>query len=703
MRIGFNHRVVLLAALFATLVVLGIVSRIAAHEPGDVAYLPDLNRYRLIEAYQRGGEAERAALEAELAPIPGAVENAVELGRDLDGDGDADEIHFHLEVVEIQEEVYPGEYVTFWVFAPLGSGASGTARLPSPTLRVEEGSQVAITLYNTHYLPHTIHLHGTSQPNNMDGVPHMTQDEVPPGKSFTYRFVAGQPGTFWYHCHVQDQIHPLMGLAGILIIEPNRPNNHFAHLIPGAGRIASMSKATREEYQNEYSLVYMDIDDRLNRIPAAYSDPREIEKRMHREYDSTQRTPDIFLLNARSFPFTLRDSPIIVKPGETTKLRILNVGARTVYLHTHGHHPMLTDLDGYPVPKDARITRDTFDIGPAQRIDLALRSGSDGFYAAGPGVWMMHDHAQPAASNKGINPGGDHTAIVYDEFMGEDGLPMMPGGHTSHEMYFNPDYYKGKVPVFDPKIFGTTIENYEKGWPATPPAGGSFEYPVRREDRPLPRLDLIDAERHRPVASACPDRPRSKRHIVVKAGRQYAREGEVFAFEPREIHAGRCEEVEIVLENTDEIRHDLMIPGLNPLFALNVIGPGMVSGSLVTPDQDVTLFLHCHIPAHDKVGMTGKLIVGKGSILKTVTRTLALPKETKSYQGVGIVIAAAPRVGRLLVNHEEIKGFMSAMEMSYAVSPQSLLNGLNMGDKIRFTIDGGKSTVTSIEMIESAK
>ena len=120
MRDGINHRVVLLAALFAMLVVLGIASRIAAHEPGDVAYLPDLNRYRLIEAYQRGGEAERAALEAELAPIPGAVENAVELGRDLDGDGDADEIHFHLEVVEIQEEVYPGEYVTFWVFAPLG-------------------------------------------------------------------------------------------------------------------------------------------------------------------------------------------------------------------------------------------------------------------------------------------------------------------------------------------------------------------------------------------------------------------------------------------------------------------------------------------------------------------------------------------------------------------------------------------------------
>ncbi|HYR83856.1 MAG TPA: multicopper oxidase domain-containing protein [Terriglobia bacterium] len=694
---GHAALIVIAAAL------LGGAGILVAHDPADLQFLPKLDRFALADAYRRGGEVERANLEAEMLPIPAADENAVQLVRDLDGDGDPDEIHFHLEVIEVQEEVYPGEYVTFWVFAPMGTSMTSPARLPSPTLRVEEGDVVEITLYNTHYLPHTIHLHGTSQPNNMDGVPHMTQDEVAPGKSFTYRFVAGAPGTYWYHCHVQDHVHPIMGLAGMLIIEPNRPHNHFAHLVPGAGRITSMSKSTREEYQNEYSLVYMDIDDRLNRIPAAYADPREIEKRMHREYDSTQRKPDIFLLNGRSFPFTLRDSPILVKPGEITRLRVLNVGARTVYLHTHGHHPTITDLDGYPVPKDARITRDTFDVGPGQRVDLALRTGNDGFYAAGPGVWLMHDHAQPAASNKGINPGGDHTAIVYDGFMGEDGLPKDPSGHAGHELYFNPDYYKGKIPVFDPGIFGTTIDNYEKGWPLTPPAGGAFNYPVRDEAGPLPRLDLIDTERHRPLANSCPQRSRTMRRIVVKAGRQYARPGEVFAFEPRELRAGRCEEVEIVLENTDEIRHDLMIPGLNPVFALNVVGPKTASASFVTPDEDVTLFLHCHIPAHDKVGMMGKLIVGKGGEPKAASQLTALSKELKPYQGIGTVVATAPRAGRLIVNHGEIPGFMAAMEMSFVVTPPSLLNGLNAGDKIRFAIDGAKSAIISIEVIESLK
>ena len=74
----------------------------------------------------------------------------------------------------------------------------------------------------------------------------------------------------------------------------------------------------------------MDVDDRLHRIPAAYRDPREIEKRMHRDYDTTQRKPNIFLLNGRAFPFTLRDTPIVVKPNETTKLRVLNAGGHTL-------------------------------------------------------------------------------------------------------------------------------------------------------------------------------------------------------------------------------------------------------------------------------------------------------------------------------------------------------------------------------------
>jgi Cu/Ag efflux protein CusF len=134
---------------------------------------------------------------------------------------------------------------------------------------------------------------------------------------------------------------------------------------------------------------------------------------------------------------------------------------------------------------------------------------------------------------------------------------------------------------------------------------------------------------------------------------------------------------------------------------LNVVGPDTESARLVTPDEDVTLFLHCHVPIHDKVGMVGKLIVGKGGEPKLLAQAPTI--ESKTYRGIGVVIATVPRMNRLIVNHEEIKGFMAGMEMSYPVAPPDLLNGLNPGDKIGFTIDAGKSTIVAIEVIETAK
>jgi len=626
--------------------------------------------------------------------VVGASENAVTLGRDLDGDGDTDEVDIRLEVIEIEEEVYPGQFVTFWVFAPEGEGMISPARAPSPTIRVEVGDRVRITLHNTHYFPHTIHLHGTIHPNAMDGVPDITQPAVAPGEAFTYDFVAKNPGTHFYHCHVQPDVHVLMGLVGMLIIEPNRPQNNFSHLVPGAGRIHDLSRAAMEHYDLEYSLVYMDIDDRLNRIPAIYRDPREIEKRMHREYDSTRRVPNIFLLNGRSFPFTLRDTPVRVKSGERVKLRILNAGARTMHLHTHGHHPTQTHLDGYAVPEAMRLTRDVFTIGAAQRIDLELKPGDDNYFASGPGTWIMHDHTEQATTNKGINPGGDITAIVYEEFWDEGtGLPRVA---TGLDRFFDPEYYRGKVPVFDPAIFHTTREDYDYGWAEVDVAEGEPAYPVRETSEGDRHSEDI-LETHKPVATSCKE-PRGFRRVVMKGGTEFAGEGEVYAFEPAQIHVERCEEVEIVLENTDSVRHAMMLPGLNPMFMLEFAGPATRSARFIAPDQDITLEFHCHVETHEKMGMHGWLIVGAGG--RAAVKEMATPV-SRRYEGVGVVVAVQPRKGRIVVDHQEIPGFMAPMVMGFLVSPASLIKDLKPHDKIRFIIDADQRAIVEIVRLEN--
>lgn len=627
--------------------------------------------------------------------LPGMSPSAVKLGQDTDGDGDPDVVEINLEVIEVQQEVYPGKQVTFWVFAPEGEGMRPIARVPSPTIRVEEGDLLRIRLRNTHYFPHTIHFHGTIHPNATDGVPDFTQNPVLPGEGFLYEFTAVNPGTHWYHCHVQPDVHVLMGLVGMFIIEPNRPNNHFRHLIIGAGEITDLAKAQAGQYDREYSLVYMDVDDRLNGFTTAYTDPREIEKTMHREYNSTKRETNLFLLNGRSFPYTLRDTLIRVKPDERVKLRILNAGARTVSLHTHGHHPILTHLDGYPVPEAARVTRDVFSIGPAQRVDLELRTTADRYHASGPGVWLMHDHTEQAVTNNGINPGGDITAIVYEEFIEADGLPKVPGDLSR---FFNPDFYLGKIPVFDPKIFHSAYETYES--PKTPTKSHHHE-PQRHQEHPHSRSpsksDVLEAhglEDHRTVAHQC-EKPRGLQKLTVRGGIKYAREGEVYAFEPRSIHVKPCEEVQVTLINEDHVRHAFMLPGLNPMFIIELTGPSQHTASFVAPDEDITLEFHCHVETHEKMGMHGEVIVGKGGAPKTVAQARDL------YEGVGVILEVDRRDNQLVLDHEEIKGFMAKMIMGYPVRSPDLLHGLKAGDKVTFKIDPAKQAI--VEVVAAAQ
>jgi Cu/Ag efflux protein CusF len=303
-------------------------------------------------------------------------------------------------------------------------------------------------------------------------------------------------------------------------------------------------------------------------------------------------------------------------------------------------------------------------------------------------------------TNKGINPGGDHTVIVYDSYMGADGVPR---GMEHHMHELDAAYYRGEKPVFAPGIFATRPSAYAAASQDTPRLGSAFDYPVR-EGAPadLPRLDLIDADNHRTRAEACREKPRTLRKLYLRAGRAYARNGEVFGFEPRMLSAARCEEVELIFENNDPIRHDFMINGLSPAFSVNLAGLGTTAARFVTPDENVTLTFHCHVPMHDRVGMSGLFRVGAGSPRVQVAQASEATAPAATYEGVGTVIATVPRMGRLIVDHEEIEGFMGAMEMSYPVVPPALLEGLSPGDRIGFTIDAQAAKITGVKVLQKA-
>ena len=97
--------------------------------------------------------------------------------------------------------------------------------VPGSAIRVETGERVRIRFTNNLPDETTIHWHGIGVPNDMDGVPGVTQEPIAPGEEFVYEFVARPAGdargagTFLYHSHVDEDRQMSAGLYGAFIID----------------------------------------------------------------------------------------------------------------------------------------------------------------------------------------------------------------------------------------------------------------------------------------------------------------------------------------------------------------------------------------------------------------------------------------------------------------------------------------------------
>jgi len=394
---------------------------------------------------------------------------------DIDGDGDPDEIHIRLEVIELngfspdQQDpittynIAPGIQPGFWAFAPKSRGMSNESfasakanpllRLPSPSIRVEQGDKIIITLENSHYFPHSIHFHGVDHPflkkdgDGNDGVPQTSNKLTMPGKVFSYEMTPRQTGTMVYHCHVQAHTHILMGLIGMFIVEENKPDNWVQTFNVGAGFVRHSSVAVKSEYSQEYDLQYQDVDRELHNLIQQGNDSRLLAKTYNRDYNITKRSPDYFILNGKSFPYTLRESLIVIKPDEKVKLRVFNAGEQHLSLHTHGFKPKATHFDGVKLNPEARIQRDVFTLGPAQRVDLELYARNDGLNNMGAGIWTFHDHNEAGVTTDGIYPGGHISSVVFESFLGPNGMPKLQGIDVSP--FFTKEFYQKKYPIWN--------------------------------------------------------------------------------------------------------------------------------------------------------------------------------------------------------------------------------------------------------------
>lgn len=94
--------------------------------------------------------------------------------------------------------------------------------VPGPTIRVKQGATITINFKNELPTKTLLHSHGVRMDSMFDGS-QVVQKEMEPGETFAYQLRFPDPGIYWYHPHVRDDIGQPLGLYGVFIVEPSDP------------------------------------------------------------------------------------------------------------------------------------------------------------------------------------------------------------------------------------------------------------------------------------------------------------------------------------------------------------------------------------------------------------------------------------------------------------------------------------------------
>lgn len=101
------------------------------------------------------------------------------------------------------------------------------AEWPGPIIILDEGDEFYLSLTNVGTVirpdlfdPHTVHFHGFPNAASVfDGAPEMSIS-INHGATLTYYYNIVEPGTYFYHCHVEASEHMEMGMLANLYVRP---------------------------------------------------------------------------------------------------------------------------------------------------------------------------------------------------------------------------------------------------------------------------------------------------------------------------------------------------------------------------------------------------------------------------------------------------------------------------------------------------
>lgn len=141
---------------------------------------------------------------------------------------------------------------------------------------------------------HTLHWHGFRNVIPFfDGEP-TGSVSVPAGSRFTYIYRPRDPGTYMYHCHVEDVEHVHMGMNGLVFVRPLQYGNTAFY---PSGKYAYNDGDGSTGYDREYAMHLSEI------WAESHWADSHIQLPEWSDYH-----PDFSLLNGRAYPDTLAPS-----------------------------------------------------------------------------------------------------------------------------------------------------------------------------------------------------------------------------------------------------------------------------------------------------------------------------------------------------------------------------------------------------------
>ena len=283
---------------------------------------------------------------------------------------------FHLIAEEVEHEFAPGMSAFCW-------GYNG--RVHGPTIEAVEGDKVRIYVTNKLIAPTTVHWHGVILNSGMDGVGGLNQRAIMPGETFVYEWTFVQHGTFMYHSHHDEMTQMAMGLMGMIVVHPRKPDG------PRPERDFAMMLST-------WAL----------RPGARRPDPNEMTDF------------NVLTINGRVYPGT---APLVARTGQRIRFRIGNLSAMDHHpIHLHGYAFEETATDGGDIPKTARRPQTTVLVptGSTRTVE---------FTAHNPGDWAMHCHMTHHVMNQMGHEMPNMIGVDASDFEDKIG-PLLPAYMT---------------------------------------------------------------------------------------------------------------------------------------------------------------------------------------------------------------------------------------------------------------------------------